>query len=305
MAKSKLKIRNLRHLSLRVGVDRRELQSVAGQMRRHVDIRPQMVNEKPRRIIAPRRRLEVIQRRIKERLLDGLRVAESAHGYRKGRSTVTAAIPHLDAPYLLSLDVQDFFPGIRHSHVYQMWCRLGCSPDVSRVLTQLTTYEHHLPQGFVTSPSIANLVRASTDARIEGLCRARGLTYTSYSDNLYVSGRYISAKVAGSCQRFVQQSAMRLPRERVKICRPGHRKEVTGLVVTSKLNVGKSYRRRVRAQVHQHVHSRAATREAEKERLSLEGKIGYVAQVNPAQGTKLSRQLSEDPEGQSESRWRA
>lgn len=147
MADARLDIAKLEHLALLLEVPQADILDMARQMHRHVRTEWRRVRGKLRRIMAPKRRLKSLQRRIAGRLLGGIPVAESAHAYRRGRSTFTAARPHVGKPFLASLDVKDFFPGIHYTRVERLWRELGCSPDVARVLTQLTTYEYHLPLG--------------------------------------------------------------------------------------------------------------------------------------------------------------
>lgn len=292
MADARLDIAKLEHLALQLGVPLADIRDMARQIHHHVRTEWRRIRGKLRRIIAPKRRLKTLQQRIAGRLLGGIPVAESAHAYRRGRSTFTAAKPHVAKPFLASLDVKDFFPGIHYTRVERLWRELGCSPDVARVLTQLTTYEYHLPLGFATSPAIANLARAKADKRIEGLAGKKALDFTSYSDNLYVSGRYISRGTAKSFRRFVQQSGMRVPRARVQVSGPGRKKEVTGLTVSDGINVPKSYRRGLRAEIRRQLGPGSPRRATTRAKASLWGKVRYVGRVNASQGRKLSAMLA-------------
>jgi hypothetical protein len=229
-----------------------ELNDVARNMRRHVrrecrKTRPGKVRE----IRDPNPRLRAIEDRIKERILDRIPLPDCAHAYRKGRSPETAAMPHIGARWLLSLDVKSFFPNVHYRRVYCLWLGLGCGADVARLLARLTTFDYHLAQGLKTSNGISNLLFLGVDANIERLCRKYGLTYTRYSDNLYVSGPHMPICVPRLCVKFLRQVGMNLPANRVVLRGPGERKSVTGLTVNQKINVTRSACDRVRAAVHQ------------------------------------------------------
>ena len=68
-----------------------------------------------------------------------------------------------------------------------MFCNYGFSPDVSKILTELTTYKGHLPQGAPTSPLLANLVGMNFDLPIIQICKDNGIIYTRYVDDLWFS----------------------------------------------------------------------------------------------------------------------
>jgi hypothetical protein len=63
-------------------------------------------------------------------------------------------------------DMKNFFPYISHHQVFEVFRRNDFSPDVSHILTKLTTYKEGLPQGAPTSPIIANLVFIQTGIKL-------------------------------------------------------------------------------------------------------------------------------------------
>ena len=65
---------------------------------------------------------------------------------------------------------------------------MGCSEQVSKLLTRLTTYNGSVPQGFPTSSTIANIILASFTPRITTACEKHKVTFTFYQDDLCVSG---------------------------------------------------------------------------------------------------------------------
>ena len=63
-----------------------------------------------RLIMAPKRRLKAIQRKLLELLVGKLPLSEHAHAFRRGRSIRTGAEPHVGKRFVLKLDLKDFFP---------------------------------------------------------------------------------------------------------------------------------------------------------------------------------------------------
>jgi len=238
----------------------------------------------------PNQRLRLVQSRVKGRLLDPLVLPDSVHGYRSKRSQLTATRPHLGAPFLLSADIKDFYPSIRHKRVYALWKSLGCVPDVARLLTRLTTRGGGLPHGYITSPAIANLVRLPLDRRLEGLARAERLVYTNYSDNLFLSGKRIRPHVGSVLRKVAHEFGWEL--HDVEARGPGEEKRALGLVISDGIDVPAEYYAKVEEQIRRL--ARAKTPSAREWR-SLRGCIAYVRMVNPEGAGRLEYMLSQPP----------
>ena len=65
-----------------------------------------------RLIMAPKRRLKMVQRKLLELLVEKLPVSEHAHAFRRGRSIRTGAEPHVGKRFVLKLDLKEFFPSV-------------------------------------------------------------------------------------------------------------------------------------------------------------------------------------------------
>ncbi|MFN8300497.1 MAG: reverse transcriptase family protein [Chitinophagales bacterium] len=136
------------------------------------------------------RRLKVIQRRLINDVLVHLPLPSYAYGAVKERDNILNARRHQGKKYKFTTDLKNFFPSISHHHVFGMFTGFGFSPTVARVLTKLTTYKGRLPQGAPTSPIIANLVFTSTGRKLEKYASDRGITFTSFVDDLVFSAAH-------------------------------------------------------------------------------------------------------------------
>ena len=65
----------------------------------------------------------------------------------------------------------------------------GFSPDVASLLTKLTTYKGHLPQGAPTSTTIANLVFVPTGLAIQEIADREVLRFTTFVDDVTISSQ--------------------------------------------------------------------------------------------------------------------
>ncbi len=131
--------------------------------------------------------LKTVQEAIKDRILSKIEFPLHIQGGVKKKSNITNAKRHQGKKYHFRTDLSEFYPSISYKMVYDMFIRNGFSPDVSRLLTQLTTYKGELPQGTPTSTHIANLVSLPIDFQLIEFCLTRGITYTRFVDDLSFS----------------------------------------------------------------------------------------------------------------------
>ena len=137
----------------------------------------------------PKDELKEIQKRINKYLVDNIRMPEYAFGGIKSRDNSLNARFHKGQKYVFQTDLKDFFPFITHKKVYEMFVRVGFSHDVSSMLTKLTTYNGHLPQGAPTSTTIANLVFMPTGMALQTIAKREGVRFTTFVDDVTMSSQ--------------------------------------------------------------------------------------------------------------------
>lgn len=149
-------------------------------------------NGKPKsRTLNPsHKKLKIIQKRIQKEILLKLELPDYAYGAVKGRDNVDNALVHKGKKYKFTTDLRNYFPSINHKRVFKMFRSYNFSPEVSRLLTQLTTYKGRLPQGAPTSSSIANLVFVKTGTNLLEFAKQHNITFTSFIDDLSFSSPY-------------------------------------------------------------------------------------------------------------------
>ena len=106
------------------------------------------------------------------------------------RSYIADARIHVGCKVLISQDVKDFFPSVKYDLVLKIWMIFfRFPPDVSHLLTKLTTRNCELPQGAITSPALANLVFFDTEGDVVAKLERMGLVYSRYVDDISVSSK--------------------------------------------------------------------------------------------------------------------
>jgi retron-type reverse transcriptase len=156
--------------------------------------------------------LRLYQERLHSYLTHKLPISPHSHGSVKGRSIKTNAENHCGSRFLLKADIANFYPSIKHVHVYRLFTeRLECSPDVARLCTRICTYKHHLALGLPTSPILADQLLAGVDRRIARMCERQGLVYTRYVDDIFISGAYDleRSSFARIVEQILQQQGLR------------------------------------------------------------------------------------------------
>ncbi len=122
-------------------------------------------------------------------MVENIPLPEYAYGGVKHKDNIRNARFHKGQKFVFQTDLKDFFPFITHKMVYEMFRRNGFSPDVSSLLTKLTTYKGHLPQGAPTSTTIANLIFVPTGTELQAIAEREGLRFTTFVDDVTMSSQ--------------------------------------------------------------------------------------------------------------------
>lgn len=148
------------------------------------------VTQKVRVINPSIKTLKIVQKHINKMLNENIPPTPYAFGSVKKHSGISNGQFHKGNKFIFQTDLRGFFPSITSKDVYRTFTRFGFSPDVASILTKLTTYKGHIPQGAPTSSTVANLVFTKTGNVIADFCAQNGLRFSTYVDDLTISGPY-------------------------------------------------------------------------------------------------------------------
>ncbi|MBX9806847.1 MAG: reverse transcriptase family protein [Flavobacteriaceae bacterium] len=142
------------------------------------------------RVIRPsKKRLKLIQSKIKDRILSKIELPNNVHGGVKKKSNITNAKPHQGNKYVFVTDLKDFYPSIKSKKVHDLFIGLGFNKQFAFYITKLTTWKGELPQGTPTSTHISNIFFLKTDSELIKICNDNNITYTRYVDDLTFSSQ--------------------------------------------------------------------------------------------------------------------
>ena len=280
----------------------------------------------PRVIEAPKLRLKEVQRWVLREILDRLPVHDAAQGFTRGRSVIDHARRHSGQPAVLRLDLADFFASVSAGRVFGLFRTAGYDPAVAHVLTGLTTNAvpphvwtvvraaaagspvpasfrlgrqlatPHLPQGAPTSPALANLVAFRLDRRLSGLAAVQGLRYTRYADDLTFSGPSLARRASALTTfvgEIVHQEGFALNADKSVLRTRAARQSVCGIVVNATPNVTRAEYDRLKAILHNAARHGPSSQGLSERRAELQGRIAWIASLNPSRGEKLKRRFAE------------
>lgn len=188
--------------------------------------------------------------------------SEYAMGFAEGRSVVTNANIHKTQNYVFNIDLKDFFPSICQARV---WKRMQLKPllfkqPIANVIAGLCSMKETmedgsvrfvLPQGAPTSPILTNMICDKLDHRLAGLAKRFGLKYSRYADDITFSSMHNVYQKTGDfrkeLKRIVEGQGFTINENKTRLQKLGARQEVTGIIVSKKLNVPQKYVRDIRS----------------------------------------------------------
>lgn len=140
-----------------------------------------------RPINAPVDSLKKIQKRILENIFYKLSLPEYYYGGVKGKDAVLNSRHHQGNKFFFLTDLKDFYPSLTSIAVENSLRKEGFYPDVSRLLTRISTKGGVIPQGCPTSSFLASLVVHHSIGDLLNKYINEGLKVSVYVDDLTIS----------------------------------------------------------------------------------------------------------------------
>jgi len=211
-----------------------------------------------------------------------------------GRTLLLHAQQHIknQTSTLVRIDISSYYPSVTSFHVYYVWSVvLGCPPPIASLLTELTTFDWHLPQGAPTSSAIANIFLASIYAPICLMSEMQDLTITTWVDDLIFSGHEARA-VMETVRQILARHGFKAAPEKREILGPRDEKNVTGTRL-GRFVVRAPHRKmsELRAAVHRLALGIVPPHELDRYRQNLAARIAHISTIHTGDADKLKRQV--------------
>jgi retron-type reverse transcriptase len=263
-------------------------------------------------ISAPMPRLKRAQYWVLDNLLANAEIHPAAHGFVKGRSIVSNALPHIGKDVVINLDLKNFFPSIAMPRIKGIFSQMGYSEQIATTLALLCTEaqteevsvdgetffvahgQRALPQGSPCSPALTNILCRRLDARLQGCAAKLGFSYTRYADDLTFScseeGRKLAGKLLWRVKQIVAAEGLTPHPDKQHVMRSAQRQSVTGIVVNDKPSIERDTLRRFRATLYQVEKDGPAGKQWNGNTNvidALEGYAQFIKMVDAAKGAPL------------------
>lgn len=233
-----LNIKSRKHLHLQLGLDGTTLDRYIERkdtiVREFTQTKYKRGNPEPklRRLTSIPDNYKIIHKRINVNLLQKAKLLHGAIGGVKGKKIENFIDIHRGAEGYFAFDLKNFFPSISSGRVVQLFVDSGCSPKIAGLLTDLTTYNGKLTQGFGTSVMLANIIAHKMDLQLGSICQEHQLNYSRWVDDVVISGRIKDVKtVEQVALGFVMANGFELSHGKTTFSARRHNKPVLGLQI--------------------------------------------------------------------------
>jgi hypothetical protein len=241
----------------------------------------------------PSKQLKRIQKKILDRILVPVPLPHFLHGSVPGRSVALHAAEHFSGRpktnRVVKMDIKKYFPNVTAKHVYSVWRSIVGSSALASLLTGLTTYKWHLPQGAPTSTALANLYLASIYEPVIKACEERDLVATAWVDDLTFSGEK-PHEVMELARHTLAENGFKLSTKKRIILNGRDAKVITGVRRGAHgLRAEKSKLNDIRAAIHKLELGVVPNGDLDAYLRSTTGRIRYIKQLCAADAAPLQR----------------
>lgn len=185
------------------------------------------------------------------------KVHNCTNGFLFDRNIVRNALPHVDKRYVLNMDIKDFFPSVNFRRIkkvleFEPFNLVDTREFIGFIITNISVYNGILPQGAPTSPIISNIVTQKLDRRISKYCDSLKVKYTRYADDLSFSSNksILTFEFQNKIISIIKEEGFTVNADKTRLNTNRQRQEVTGIIVNKKLNINRTYLKKVRTILH-------------------------------------------------------
>ena len=263
----------------------------------------------------PNPELKEVQNKLKTFIESAFqeRIHFTCHSYRKNKSIISNAYPHLENEVLIKLDIKDYFQNITQAQIkdalylgnksyfthpyYKEFCqyipeKLALAkdyldfPENEDALMRLLHTDKGLPQGAPTSPVISNLVLSKFDHEIFMVVKSMDGKYSRYSDDLTISFKTDESDKIKRVIKFTESKLaeygfqLNKKKGKIHVLRKHQAQRICGITINSgKPTISRQHRRLIRAAKHN-------LKQGKEIQLSENQLIGHDAFIQMVMGKK-------------------
>lgn len=200
------------------------------------------VGKKVRELYNQDKKYKKLLRRL-NRLLQSMDFPPYIFGGMKGKDHKKHTIYHLTDNknlYVAKIDIKEFFPSTNDSYVFGFFRnKLKMSPDVSKILTLLTTQpsrskeNRNLPQGFPTSTILSYLSYFDMFNGIYNLAKKFNIKFSLFVDDMVFSSIVpLPKKFIHQVMNIISKYNLVVHPKKIKFYNCNEHKKITGIIIT-------------------------------------------------------------------------
>lgn len=218
------------------------------------------------------------------------------------RNVLTNARKHLGNPYLLNIDLEDFFHSVTQEQVLKIFQEppFRLKRELPELLANLCTYHGRLPMGTPTSPVLSNFACRDLDQELIQFSEDMHWTFTRYADDMsFSAAQPIPGEKIETVIALIEKAKFKVNTSKVKVYGPNEPKIVTGLFLdTNEVTLAPDYLDALEAEIlglqavmkAQNEQGQLSTRWVEQHKQQIRGRLnfaGFVLPRNDARFTEL------------------
>ena len=229
------KIGNKTKLAKYLGITRKELLNLCNDGLYKVREEPKHKGPGTRTIEAPAKQLKSVQRKLNKEL-QKIETPTYLFSGIKGKSFIDNALVHVQNKYILCVDIHSFYPSTDSKKVLQFYKHsLKIPNDIANILTELTTFDGHLPTGAPTSVILAYFAYAKTFEDIYKKAQESNIDMSVYVDDLTFSSQNpIPKSFYNFVEKRMKLQGLILKKKKTKWYKPDDFKIITGHGISAK-----------------------------------------------------------------------
>ncbi len=255
------------------------------------------------------RELKLVQKKINRNIFNHVKYPAYLQGSIRDRDCPRTydknAYLHVDSRLVIAEDVADFFPSIKADLVFKMWKKIfHFTPEIAKLLTQLTTFKGMVPQGSCTSSYIGNLIFWDVEPKVYLKIRSLGFIYSRYIDDITISSKEMAISKL-KIEEIIKLVYFMLSELELKPNRSKHKMMTRSVPIkvhnlnlnSGRPTLGKLKKNRIREEIFS-LKKRAeknsvSTLQYELKYESVTGKVRELAKFHPKLGENHSKSLAD------------
>jgi RNA-directed DNA polymerase len=172
---------------------------------------------------------------------------------QRSKNIVSNAQLHIEKKLVVNIDIMNFFNSITNTHLETLFKSYPFyfTDKISDLLIKIVSKNNNLPVGAPTSPVISNMIMLKLDQEFMNI---PNVTYSRFSDDItFSTNRFEKNEVQlliNHAKETLTQYGFQMNPKKVKIMRNTDQQLVSGLIVNEKVNVPRTYIRKIKAIMH-------------------------------------------------------